>query len=51
MKTSQVCAAVSTASHQHGLEAGTVCDGSGSVLQINKALPNLPTLNCLVNNF
>ena len=39
------CAAVGTASHQHGLEACTVYGRSGTVLSNDKAVPKLSTLN------
>jgi hypothetical protein len=39
------CAAVGTASHQHGLEAGTMYGRSETVLNNDKAVPKLSTLN------
>jgi hypothetical protein len=40
-----LCAAVGRARLQHGLEACTVCCGSGSMLQNGKGVLNLPALN------
>jgi hypothetical protein len=39
-----MCAAAGTESHQHGLEACTVCGGSGTLLKNDKAVWNLATL-------
>jgi hypothetical protein len=43
-----LCAAVGTASDQHGLEACTVCGRSGAMLKNDKAILNQLALNLQV---
>jgi hypothetical protein len=40
-----LCTAVGTASHQHGLEACTVCGRPGNVLKDDKAVRSQSALN------